>query len=275
MLFIRQGLITRRLPKFETKVSETICVELTISKKKCCILFAYGPPENNNLKSFFEEINLLLSTVVNEYDNIMLIGDLNQNTKSSNNSYYSDLCDTFDSTNLIKANTCFKSSNQTSIDVIFTNRPRSFQKSGVITTGLSDCHKMILTFFSTYFSRLPPKTITYRRFRYFETKDFLYELENKLRSKECNGGVKYDDLTNIFRSTLDNHAPLKQKQVRGNQAPFMTKELSKAIMTRSRIKNKYNKWPSRENFLALKQIKNKCTNLTKTSEKQYFDIWIS
>ena len=99
---------------------------------------------------------------------------------------------------------------------------------------------MILTFFRSYFSRLPPKTITYRRFRYFETKDFLYELENKLRSKEC------------------------------NQAPFMIKELSKAIMTRSRIKNKYNKWPSRENFLALKQIKNKCTNLTKTAKKQYF-----
>ena len=41
-------------------------------------------------------------------------------------------------------------------------------------------------------------------------------------------------------------------------------------MIRSRIKNKYNKWPSRENFLALKQIKNKCTNLTKTAKKQYF-----
>ena len=34
ILFIRQGLITRRLLKFETKVSETVCVELTISKKK-------------------------------------------------------------------------------------------------------------------------------------------------------------------------------------------------------------------------------------------------
>ena len=148
----------------------------------------------------------------------MLIRDLNLNTKSNNNSYYSDSCDTFDLTNLIKANTCFKSSNQTFIDVVLTNRPRSFQKSGVITTGLNDCHKMILIFFRSYFSRLPSKTITYRRFRYFETKDFLYELENKLRSKECHGGVKYDDLTNIFWSTLDNHAPLKQRKVRGNQA---------------------------------------------------------
>ena len=39
-------------------------------------------------------------------------------------------------------------------------------------------------------------------------------------------------------STLDSHGPLKQKQVRGNQASFMAKELSKAVMTRSRIKNK-------------------------------------
>ena len=146
----------------------------------------------------------------------MLIGDLNLNTKSKNNSYYSDLCDTFDLTNLIKANTCFKASNQTSIDIILTNQPRSFQKSGVITTGLSDCHKMILTFFRSYFSRLPPKTITYRSFRYFETKDFLYKLENKLCTTACNGGVKYDDLTSNFQLTLDSHAPLKQKQVRGN-----------------------------------------------------------
>ena len=176
IVFIRQGLITRRLPKFDTKVSETFCVELTISKKRWCILFAYRPPQNSNLKTFFEEINLSLSTIVNDYDN---------------NSYYSDL------TNLIKLTLVLRSSNQNSIDVILTNRSRSFQKSGVITTGLSDCHKMILPFFRSYFPRLPPKTITYRNFRYFETKDFLYELENKLRTKECNGGVKYDDLTSF------------------------------------------------------------------------------
>ena len=140
----------------------------------------------------------------------MLIGDLKLNTKSKNNSYYSYLCDTFDLTNLIKANTFFKSSSQTSIYVTLTNWARSFKKSGLITTGLSDCHKRILTFFRSYFSRLPPKTVSYRRFRYFETKGILCELENKLRSKECNGGVKYDDLKNIFRSALNNHTPLKQ-----------------------------------------------------------------
>ena len=103
IVFIRQGLITRPLKKFETKMSETICVELTISKKKWCILFAYRPPKNSNLKTFFEEVNLSLSTTVNNYDNIMLIGDVKMNMKSKNNSFYSDLCDTFDLKNFIKA----------------------------------------------------------------------------------------------------------------------------------------------------------------------------
>ena len=164
-LFIRQGLITKRLPKFETKVAERICVELTICK-------ITRLPQNNELKTFFEEINLSLFTLVNEYDYIILIGDLNLNTKSKyiTTCYYSNLRDTYDFTNLIKANTYFKSSNQSSIYVILINWSKSFQGSGIVITGLSDCHKMILTFFRSYFPRCSPKTTTHRSFRYFETK---------------------------------------------------------------------------------------------------------
>ena len=51
-----------------------------------------------------------------------------------------------------------------------------------------------------------------------------------------------------------------------NEAPFMTKELSKAIMNRSKLKNRYTKWPSRENFLAFKKQK----NLNIKTKKNYF-----
>ena len=62
---------------------------------------------------------------------------------------------------------------------------------------------------------------------------------------------QYDVFTNTFRIVLDKHAPIKQKIVRGNETPFMTKELSKAIMNRAKLKYRYTKWPTRENFLAL------------------------
>ena len=48
MVFIREGLITKRLDNLETQLSETICLELTVSNKKWFILFAYRPPQANN-----------------------------------------------------------------------------------------------------------------------------------------------------------------------------------------------------------------------------------
>ena len=45
---------------------------------------------------------------------------------------------------------------------------------------------------------------------------------------------------------LDKHAPIKSKNVRGNHSPFMSKELNKAITNRSKLRNRYTKWQSRE-----------------------------
>ena len=41
-------------------------------------------------------------------------------------------------------------------------------------------------------------------------------------------------------------------------------------MVRSRITNRYLKWPSRENYLELKKAKRLCKDLTKKVKKQYF-----
>ena len=42
-------------------------------------------------------------------------------------------------------------------------------------------------------------------------------------------------------------------------------------MNRSRFKNRYLKWPSRENFLAYKKAKNLCNSLNKKAKKAYFE----
>ena len=70
----------------------------------------------------------------------------------------------------------------------------------------------------------------------------------------------------VFRGVVDRYPPLKQKIVRWNNAPCMTKQLNKAIMDRSRRKNRYLKWPSRENFLELKKANHPCKNLTKKAK---------
>ena len=68
-------------------------------------------------------------------------------------------------------------------------------------------------------------------------------------------------LTNVQRSILDKHAPFKTKIIKGNQAPFITKSLSRAIMTRSRLRSKYNKWLSRGNFLTFRKVFKNCVTV--------------
>ena len=48
---------------------------------------------------------------------------------------------------------------QFSLDVILTNRPRSFQKTVAITTGLNDNHEIIVTTFRPSYTPKPPRNI--------------------------------------------------------------------------------------------------------------------
>ena len=52
IVFIGEGLITKRLKAFEGDISETICLEVIIFKKGWFITYVYRPPYNDN-KTFF------------------------------------------------------------------------------------------------------------------------------------------------------------------------------------------------------------------------------
>ena len=221
------------------------------------------------------ELNKSLCNIARKYENILIIGDLNINfdklKMGDTDSHMSDLCDTFSLSNLVNGVTCVKLQNGTSIDVMLTNRPKSFHNTSLIETGLSDCHKMIVSVFRAFFKRLPAKVIEYRNYKIFHQNEFLRYLDQELIKSNSYNDEQYCDIfTSIFRRVLDQHAPLITKKLRGNMAKFMTKELRKAVMDRSRLKNKYLKWPSRENFLAYKKAKNICNLSNNKAKKDYF-----
>ena len=144
----------KRMKEYETKLNETICTEFTVSKKKWFCLSVYRPPSPNNVVTFFEELTDSLSRAINNYDNIILMGDFNIDIKKENSIAYDKLeefCDTFNLTNLVKSETCFMNNHKSAIDLILTNKPRSFQITNVTETGISDCHKLITTFMKLTF----------------------------------------------------------------------------------------------------------------------------
>ena len=77
-------------------------------------------------------------------------------------------------------------------------------------------------------------------------------------------------MSNRFLKVVNVHAPLKTKIViGGNDAPFVDKLLRKAIYTRTKLKNKIHKNPSKENKMVYKKQRNFCVSLRKKCMKNY------
>ena len=96
--------------------------------------------------------------------------------------------------------------NTSSIDVILTNSPRTFQNSIAIETGLSDHHKMVLTVLKSHCKKIEPIITTYRDYTPFNDNFFRRDLRHKLENFDKTI-TKYEDFKNILMGALDVHAP--------------------------------------------------------------------
>ena len=148
-----------------------------------------------------------------------------------------DFCKYYNFKSLIHVPTCYKNPNNPScIDLILTNSPRSFQSSCAIETGLSDFHKMIVTVMKESFQKLKPRVISYRNYNSFSNQCYREDLLKELSNENFESDT-IEKFLEICVNVLNKHAPRKKKFLRGNQSPCMNRELSKAIMTRTRFRN--------------------------------------
>ena len=272
--FVKKGLICKRLKNFETTTSECIYSEITISKRKWLCFSIYRPTSNENLEIFFEELTNSLSKASESYEHFIIMGDfsIDITNKGVELDKLDEFCDLFNLTNLITSPTCFTKTHKSTIELILTKKESYFQKTKVTETGLSDFHKLISTFLRSQFCRLKPEKIYYRNFKNFNEENFLEEVKNtdfRLNSDDPN--ESYELITKVFSNIVEKHAPLKKKFLRGNQAPFMTKEFRKAIYNRSRLRNKFCKIPSEENEKLYKKQRNRCVAIRKKSIRNYFN----
>ena len=130
------------------------------------------------------------------------MGDFNIHTNKNETIGHDKLdvfCDTLSLTNLLKSDTCYTNNHKSTIDLLLTNKPRSFQFTSVSETCLSDYHRLIATFMKSYISRLKPKIIHYRNFKIFDEQKFIVNVKNADFSFETDDpDVNYSALTNTF-----------------------------------------------------------------------------
>ena len=160
---------------------------------------------------------------------------------------------------LISKPTFYKNhENPTCFDLILTNRPGYFQHSNLFETGISEYLQM-------GFQKNLPKIITYRDYKKIDNAKFRDDVKNFVFDQSDVSNFK-ETLFNIF----DKHAPIKQKYLRANEAPFMTKELHREIIKRSRLRNNFLRAKSQEDKSKYNKQRNFCKKVLRTAKKLCF-----
>ena len=267
LVYVRSNIPSKLLTsfKFEDGI-ECVGFEINLTKKKWAIFSVYRPPTQPQ-QFLFENLGKALDHYSSKYENFMFLGDFNA---EETDEYLQNFLNTYSMKKLVKEPTCYKTETQRCIDLILTNRNQSMQHTTAIETGLSDFHKMVVTVLKTTFPKQGPSIINYRSYKNFDQTSFKQDLRIELDNVDTSN-INYGAFETAFDKVLNEHAPLKKKYVRANDAPFMTKALRKAVMLRTRLRNKYNQNRIAENWNNFRRQRNLCVKLFQTEKKRYYN----
>ena len=111
----------------------------------------------NNISNHISHLSKGLGNYISHYDNILLLGDFNSQPLEN---CVNDFCNVCNLSNFVKKPTCHKNSdNPSCVDLFLTNRPKCFQSTMTMETGISDFHKMVITVLKIFYKKQKPKII--------------------------------------------------------------------------------------------------------------------
>ena len=112
--------------------------------------------------------------------------------------------------------------------------------------------------------------VTYRNYKNYNKELFEKNIQIKLSEFDIEN-IPYETFTNIFIDILNLHAPLKKKYLRANHSKFISKELSKEIMLRSKLRNKFLKDKTDEARTKYRKQRNICVHLLRRAKRNYYN----
>ena len=113
----------------------------------------------SNINAFLRILGQVLDANMSRLENFLLLGDFNSEITEI---YMKDFCDIYNLENIGIGPTCFKNPfNPSAIDLMLTNRKKSFQNSVNIESELSDHHMMTIGIMKSFFPKQTPSLIRY------------------------------------------------------------------------------------------------------------------
>ena len=209
----RQDLI----PKPLDEDLELTAVEIILNKSKMILAHVYRHPNglNQRQEQCFKHLSEFMDKALVEYEFCLLMGDFNiyvKQSRDNKNEVLYNFMDNYDMNNLIKHDTCHKSSEGTIIDLLITNDKSKFISAGTIANGASDFHEVIYGVLSAKFKHKQAKHISYRCYKNFEHENFINDLNQApFHVAEIfeDPNDQYGYFNDLYKTILNEHAPVK------------------------------------------------------------------
>ena len=263
------------------EVIESLFVEISNPLGKNIIVGTVYRPPNQNLVSFIEDFNKILSIISKDNKQCYIMGDFNLDLlHCDHHAYTQEFIDSLFShmfIPLINKPTRLTSHSATLIDNIFTNCFTQNIVNGIILNDLSD-HLPVFALSSTKFEKPNNETTYYTRdyndlnIIKFQTKLSQIEWTRVLIGQDPNR--LYDVFAEEYYRHFEDCFPLKISKLnscRKSKSPWITKGLLTSVKKKNKLYKKYLANPTPVRDSQYKRYKNKLNHLIRISKKTYYD----
>jgi len=273
-VFIRDDLKWQRRTDLENGI-ESIVIEIFLKKSKPLIIcIMYRPPDSSlhSVQNFETHLNDFLTTSITEDKETILLGDLNVDyNKRNDHKPIKDMFTLVGLVQLIHDFTRVTHSSKTIIDVIFTSHQDHIKETIVIPMGISD-HDVIGVNRKINNTRYTPRRIKMRNYKNYNAE----RLKDEIKTINWNEIIFRDSFNESWEAfkmklseTINHHAPLAEKKIRGKSCPWLTNPIKTKIKERDNLLKKARKSNDMIDWKNFRSCRNTVTALIRKSKKHY------
>ena len=268
LVYINNNLLHKRRPDLEIFCEESIWVEIRINNQQYLLGTFYSPKPHDQV--FFEAFDRNIEKAMEFSQNIVILGDLNEDLLNENHRNLRDILLTNSLQNIITVPTRARAL----LDPVIVSDDLTVYDSGVLANP--DC----ISDHSTTFLILPHNyylSVAYTRRVWFYKRANFTQLEESLRLHDwdCLKAGSVNDSCELFTNQLMEFVnlsiPHKDVTSRPNDKPWYDSEIRRNSRKRDRQKQKAVRTSKQSDWAKCKTLRNKVNNLKKHAKESFDD----
>ncbi len=272
LIYVSSDLRPKRILELETFLPDSIWIEIKDHTQTFIIGTVYRPPHYP--VAFWEQFNICLEKVTDACNNVILVGDINEDQLNLTTHKFRDILMLNNMINIINEPTRVTNSSSTLIDPIAVTSNILVYDSGLFLTdnAISD-HFGTYTYIKVNFQPIMPfkrRVWNYRRGDFESLNNAILTTDWSFLHADT-VDIAALSFTDTFLNLAKTYIPTTFVTVRPNDKPWYTADIRRASRQRNRQKRTAVRTKLASDWSTFKRLRNKVNNMKKYAKESFFN----